>query len=64
MYVHISPAGLWSSPVLRGTRPPSCAYFTLTSIDWHRAVLFAGTRAGRIRVNDLYIIDFDVMVRV
>ena len=57
-----SPAGLWSSPLLRGSRPPPCAAFTLTSIDRHRAVLFAGKQPEHGRVNDLYIIDFDIMV--
>ena len=57
-----APAGLWSSPTVRGTRPPPCAGFTLTSIDNHRAVFFGGRVPGRGRVNDLYIIDFDTMV--
>ena len=67
-YAHIDaciynlPTGLWSSPALRGTRPPPCTCFTLTSIDNSRAVLFAGKRPEHGRVNDLYIIDFDIMV--
>ena len=68
IYAHIdsciynSPAGLWSSPLLKGTRLPPCAHFTLTSIDNNRAVLFAGRQIEHGRVNDLYMIDFDIMV--
>ena len=61
-FMYKSPAGLWSSPILRGNRPPPCAYFTLTSIDNNRAVLFAGKQPEHGRVNDMYIIDFDIMV--
>ena len=55
-------AGVWSSPSLGGTSLPPCAYFTLTSIDHNRALFFGGNQPGRGRINDLFLIDFDIMV--
>ena len=53
----------WSSPTFRGTRPPPCAGFTLTSIDGSRAVFFGGYDAKHCcRISDIYIIDFHTMV--
>ena len=39
-------------------------YFTLTSIDDHRAIYFGGDQQaiGRGRVNDVYLFDFNTMV--
>ena len=54
--------GVWSSPTVRGARPPPCGGFTLTSIDNHRGVLFGGFQPERGIVDDLYMIDFDAMV--
>ena len=62
MYIYTLSAGVWFSPVVKGTRPPPCAGFTLTSVDNHRAVLFGGRHPERGRINDLYLIDFDTMV--
>ncbi|XP_064393334.1 kelch domain-containing protein 2-like [Halichondria panicea] len=49
--------GVWSSPELRGERPP-CANFTLTMVDQHRAVLFGGSQPERNGVNDVYLFNF------
>ena len=56
-------AGGWSSPIVRGTRPPPFSGFTLTSIDNYRAILFGG-KDGEYneRMSDLYLIDFQTMV--
>ena len=59
-----SPAGAWFSPPVSGARPPPCSGFTLTAIDSHRAVLFGGWQpGGGGRVSDLYLIDFNTMVK-
>ena len=56
-------AGGWSSPAVRGTRPPPFAYFTLTSIDNYRAISFGGYDGEHIQqISDLYLIDFQMMV--
>ncbi|XP_064393183.1 kelch domain-containing protein 2-like [Halichondria panicea] len=52
--------GVWSSPELRGERPP-CSNFTFTMVDQHRAVLFGGWQSGRSRVNDVYLFNFSTM---
>jgi hypothetical protein len=62
MTLYIISAGVWSSPVVRGTRPPPCACFTLTSVDNHRAVLFGGFHPERGQISDIYLIDFSTMV--
>ncbi len=54
--------GVWSSPELRGERPPPCSDFTFTMVDQHRAVLFGGFQHGRGGVNDVYLFDFRTMV--
>ena len=61
-YEFVHSTGAWISPAVKGTRPPPCNGFTLTSIDSHRAVLFGGTQPGRGQVSDLYLIDFNTMV--
>ncbi|XP_064393791.1 kelch domain-containing protein 2-like [Halichondria panicea] len=54
--------GVWSSPELRGERPPPCSSFTFTMVDQHRAVLFGGYQPGRDdRVNEVYLFDFRTM---
>ena len=50
-------SGMWSSPLFSGTRPPPCAHFSLTTVDDHRAVLFAGFQGGVGASNDVYILD-------
>ncbi|XP_064393619.1 uncharacterized protein LOC135341072 isoform X2 [Halichondria panicea] len=52
--------GVWSSPELRGERPPPCDDFTFTMMDQHRAVFFGGFQSDR-RVNDVYLFDFRTM---
>ena len=57
-----SPAGVWFSPRVSGTRPPPCSTFTLTSIDNHRAVLFGGNQSQKssgVLSSDLYLINFE-----
>ncbi|XP_064387422.1 uncharacterized protein LOC135335784 [Halichondria panicea] len=55
--------GVWSSPELRGKRPPPCADFSFTMVDQNRAVLFGGTQPGRdCYANDVYLFDFRSMV--
>ena len=66
--VHCFPStltGTWSSPTLRGTRPPPCTDFSLTMIDDHRAVLFGGIQAlGPRLTKEVYILDLTGMVCV
>ena len=60
-YSHLS--GAWSSPTVRGTRPPPTAFFTLTSIDDYRALFFGGHDGEHLQeISDLYLIDFQMMV--
>ena len=55
--------GVWSSPELRGERPPPCSSFTFTMVDKHRAVLFGGYQYDRrCRVNDVYLFNLRDMV--
>ena len=42
-------------------RPPPCAHFSFTAIDDRQAVLFGG-RQPHARVNDCYLMDFELMV--
>ena len=63
--VHCFPStltGTWSSPTLRGTRPPPCGNFSLTKIDDHRAVLFGGISPSEWSTNEVYILDLTGMV--
>ncbi|XP_064393790.1 uncharacterized protein LOC135341208 [Halichondria panicea] len=53
--------GVWSSPELRGERPPPCSNFTFTMVDQNRAVLFGGYQSGRGGVNEVYLLDFRTM---
>ena len=63
MYITISLfPGTWSSPRMTGSRPPPCSYFSFTTVDGNRAVVFGGDQPGRGHVNDVYIIDFNDMV--
>ena len=63
MIIYTLGHGVWSSPVMSGSRPPPCRNFTFTSIDKHRALLFGGfLPEGRCRVNHLYLFDFSIMV--
>ena len=64
--VHCFPStltGTWSSPTLRGTRPPPCSHFSLTMIDDHRVVLFGGKQPPGPRLTkEVYILDLTGMV--
>ena len=56
--------GVWSSNVIKGPRPPPCADFALISIDKWRAILYGGRRGSDHDSKDLYIIDFNALVRI
>ena len=60
--VYTLSAGVWFFPVVRGTRPPPCAAFTLTSVDNHQAIVFGGFHPECGNISDLYLIDFSTMV--
>jgi len=55
--------GKWSSPPTTGPRPPPCSGFTFTAANQHLAVMFGGVHPEHGRINDVYIIDFNTMVR-
>ena len=55
-------SGTWSSPTVSGTRPPPCAFFSLTMVDDHNAVLFGGIGQGYVEYNDVYTLDLERMV--
>ena len=57
----ITYVGVWSSPAVSGERPSHRAGCTLTAIDDHRAVMFAG-RGKQGRLNDTFILDVHRMV--
>ena len=59
--VLIPTSGCWSTPDLKGQRPPPSTYFSFIKIDRHRAVLFGGEQEHGI-VDDLYLFDFRNMV--
>ena len=59
-YTHL---GDWSFPVMKGISLPHSSYCSFTAIDDHKALVFGGNVAGR-RVNNLYLIDFNIMVSV
>ena len=54
--------GSWSSPCVKGSRPPPCAYFSLTMIDEERAVMFGGEDRNLKYLNDVYILRMSTMV--
>ena len=64
--IHVFPpstlSGTWSSPKVRGTRPPPCSDFSLTMMDDHHVVLFGGLQCGRRMSSDVYILDLMRMV--
>ena len=53
----------WSSPLTTGPWPPPCSNFSFTAINHHMAVLFGGVQPEHEAVDDVYIIDFQSMVR-
>ena len=54
--------GVWSSPLLKGGKPPPCAFFSFTKVDQDRVVLFGGCQSGYIGISDLYLFDLSIMV--
>ena len=48
---------------MKGISLPHSSYCSFTAIDDHRALVFGGNVAGR-RVDNLYLIDFNIMVIV
>ena len=55
--------GIWSSPVISGTRPPPCSAFSFTMVDDYRVVLFGGNQ-GPKETNDVYILDLTRMASI
>ena len=56
-------ADKWSIPTTTGPRPPPCESFSFTAVSDHLTVLFGGLQLGHGgRVNNVYLIDFDIMV--
>ena len=58
--IHI--LAIWSSPAVKGTRPPPCSHFSFTSINDHEAIMYGGRLASGRSVNDIYLFDFSEMV--
>ena len=59
----VSPSlGSWSSPSVKGSRPPPCACFSLTMIDEEHAVLFGGHDCNLKYFNDVYVLHMSTMV--
>ena len=59
------PIGVWSSPSVNGSRPPPCAYFSLTMIDEEDAVMFGGYSEYSNRsvyFADVFILHLPTMV--
>ena len=60
-YSIIGVLGLWSSPSMKGSRPPPCSNFTLTVTDEDQAVMFGGyTLSGES--SEAYILHLPTMV--
>ena len=47
---------------MKGSRPPPCAYFSLTMIDEEHAVMFGGYSLGSGRSADVYVLHLPTMV--
>ena len=56
MYIHVFPAGEWSSPNITGQPPPPCNSFTLTQVDERKAALFGGESVSR-PLSDLFMVE-------
>ena len=54
--------GVWSSPSVKGEKPPPCSSFSFTKVDQDTVVLFGGFQPGSVRVNDLYLFNLRKMV--
>ena len=58
------PIGLWSSPSVKGSRPPPCYIFSLTMTDEKDAVMYGGYSSGSGHSVDVYVLHLPTMVRV
>ena len=58
----LSFSGTWSSPPVRGTRPPPCCNFSLTKFDDDHVVLFGGEQSKVTKTKDAYLLDLKKMV--
>ena len=52
-------SGQWILPIITGTRPPPCAFFTMNALPGNRGVIFGGLTINEknrfYRINDLYV---------
>ena len=48
---------------MKGSRPPPCAFFTLTKIDEEHAVIFGGL-FYHLYIADVHVLDLTTMVSV
>ena len=46
----------WTIPVVCGTLPPPCAYFTLECIGENKFIMFGGTDSKLGQTNNVYIL--------
>ena len=58
------PLGLWSSPSVKGSKPPPCSCFSLTMIDEEDAVMYGGYSGSSVYSVDVYVLHLPTMVRV
>ena len=59
----VSPSlGSWSSPSVKGSKPPPCADFSMTMIDEECAMMFGGLDHTGELVYDVYILHMTTMV--
>ena len=56
------PLGSWSSPSVKGSRPPPCSDFSLTMIDEEHAVMFGGYSSSSGWSADVYVLHLPTMV--
>ena len=54
--------GSWSSPSVRGSRPPPCSGFSLTMIDEEHAVMFGGELPALHYSAGVYVLHLPTMV--
>ena len=54
--------GQWSSPSMKGVRPPPCGNFSLTMIDEDQAVMFGGVSSSAIVSSEACVLHLPTMV--
>ena len=59
---NLSLSGSWSSPSVKGSRPPPCCAFSLTMIDEEHAVMFGGFSLALGYSADVYVLHLPTMV--